>query len=98
MSGSPSVEVTNMTWISPATSAPSAGPAPLYGTCTMCVPARALNSALTRWIVLPTPGDPYDTRLSGLRATAMSSLTVWAENDGFTARMGPSGGQMGGAG
>src|SRR5687768_6011959 len=74
-------------WISPASRAVIAGPAPLYGTCTMSVPARALKSAPDRWMVLPTPGEPYETRAPGLRVWAINSLTVVTPSELFTTRM-----------
>ena len=44
--------------VSPPTSAPSATPDPLYGTCTMSSFSRLFSSSGARWVVVPTPPDP----------------------------------------
>src|SRR5450756_408852 len=56
----------------------------------MFVPARALNIALARCIVFPTPAEPYAILLSGLRAIAISSWSECAGDDGRTTRISPS--------
>ena len=43
------------TW--PASRSTTAGPLPLYGTCTIFVPVSSVNSSPARCCVLPTPED-----------------------------------------
>jgi len=43
------------TW--PAMTSATAGALPLYGTCTMSIPAVALNISAARWVEVPLPDD-----------------------------------------
>ena len=51
---------------SPDINATRAGPPPLYGTCTMSMPARSLSSSAPRCVALPLPPDGSFAKKLGL--------------------------------
>ena len=63
------------TW--PEMASCSAGPLPLYGTCTKRVPYSTLASGPVRCISVPMPGDAYGISAPGLRAASISSPSVF---------------------
>ncbi len=61
-----------------------AWPDPLYGTCTILIPARLCKSSGARCVVVPMPPEP-NVNLPGLRrASEISSFNVFAGTDGWT--------------
>src|SRR5947208_12805570 len=75
---------TTGTW--PATAAATAGPAPLYGTCTTSSPTERPNCAPTRCVTDPVPPELKVSRESRALAKATNSATVLAGTDGLTAK------------
>ena len=55
--GSAATAVLNATSMSPETWSISAGPVPLYGTCTMLTPPRRLNISISRCELVPLPPE-----------------------------------------
>src|SRR3546814_7107165 len=49
--------LSNINDTSPASKATTAGPLPLYGTCSMSMPVAFLNISADRWLVLPGPAE-----------------------------------------
>ena len=43
------------TWL--PSSSDSAGPLPLYGTCSTLMPAMLANSSIAKWLVVPAPAE-----------------------------------------
>src|SRR3954469_23390329 len=72
---------------SPARVATVAGPAPLYGTCTMSIFAIDFNSSPARCGVLPTPDDAYLIAPGLALASSMNSLIEVAGTEGCTTTM-----------
>ncbi|MNT37577.1 hypothetical protein D3C72_1737180 [compost metagenome] len=68
--------VSNMRSACPPITSVSAGALPRYGTCTMRVPARVLNSSADRWVDCPLPDDAKVSWPARCLARAMSSLTL----------------------
>ena len=58
---------------SPATTASSAGPPPLYGTWTKFVPVSSLKSSTPRWTTLPVP-DGGIVQLARVRLRVVDQL------------------------
>ena len=48
--------------------------APLYGTCTMSIPAIMLNSAPAKWGAVPFPGEPKLSWPGFARASSIRSF------------------------
>ena len=67
--------LSNMSWVSPASNACSAGAPPLYGMCTMLTPVSVLNNSPARWPALPLLPDPNDNAPGCAFAYATSSGT-----------------------
>ncbi len=72
--------VANTSCMLPATRSIIAGPPPLYGTCTILVPAMVLNNSSARCPVPPTPEEPPLSDL--LLASAIISFTDLTGTDG----------------
>ncbi|MNN36413.1 hypothetical protein D3C81_1503080 [compost metagenome] len=53
--GSVCVPAENSSWVCPATVSTTAGAPPLYGTCSIWMPAIFSNSTALRWLVEPGP-------------------------------------------
>ena len=56
--GTATVEFRNPACTWPESIAACAGAAPLKGTCVSSIPATWANSAVARWLALPTPAEP----------------------------------------
>src|SRR6218665_3175088 len=56
----------------PAIKSASAGPSPLQGTCSICVPVRCSNSSPLMWLSPPLPEDP-NAYLPGWALSACTS-------------------------
>src|SRR6185437_8932278 len=76
--------LSNISCVSPASSACIAGAAPLYGTCTMSTPASTLNSSPARWPALPMLPEPNDNLPGCAFAYAINSLTECTGSEGLT--------------
>ena len=59
-----------------------AGPAPLYGTCTILVPIVLLNSAPERWPTAPLPELEKNMSPGRFLASATSSFTFFTGSEG----------------
>src|SRR5256885_13594261 len=64
-----------------------AGPAPLYGTCTISARARMRNSSPARCDELPTPAEAKLSVPGFAFASAISSRTVRTGVEGWTTRI-----------
>ena len=62
----------------------SAGAAPLYGTCSMSMPASDSISAAPTWLVLPMPEEAYWMSFALALAAAMRSRRVLPAKPGPT--------------
>src|SRR5581483_2370239 len=62
----------------PATVSLSAGPLPLYGTCTILIFAASRKYSVARCTMLPLPDDAYESLSGCFAATATSSFSVFA--------------------
>src|SRR5678815_2231376 len=80
----PARKLLRKTCTCPDTRSVIACPAPLYGTCTMSIPAILLKSSMPRCGPLPLPDDAYESWPGCDFAKAMSSLIVFAGTDGCT--------------
>ena len=78
---------TTITCTSPPSSAVSAGPAPLYGTCSMSDAGAHAERPAMRCSTLPTPGEPKVSFC--FLARAINSATDFAGTDGLTASSEP---------
>src|SRR5690348_7817012 len=76
--------VENVSATSPPSSALTAGALPLYGTCTIFVPAIDENVSPERCTIVPFPEDAYAISPGRDLANAMNSLTERAGSDGCT--------------
>ena len=56
----------------------TAGPLPLYGTCSMSTLAIDANSSPARWIDVPLPAEAKVTLPGSALACAITSATVFA--------------------
>src|SRR5437763_16170062 len=84
MCGMEEGRLSNITCTSPAISAGSAGPEPLYGTCTIGQPVIDLKSSPERCTDVPLPEDARFT-LPGLALhQVMNSATVFGGSDAGT--------------
>src|SRR5215470_1732337 len=82
--GTAGVRALNPIWVWPATTAATAGPPPLNGTCTMSSPSDRRNCSPARCGGAPVPPEAK-VYLPGLALTsAISSLTLLAGTDGLT--------------
>ena len=68
-------------------SATMAAAAPLYGTCTMLIPASCLNSSIVTCVVERLPTVPKRISPGLLLARATSSFTVLAGSEGCATRI-----------
>ena len=73
-------------WMFPARRSCSAAPVPLYGTCTIWIPAADLKSSPERWLVAPMPALPKLIVFGFALASSISSFTVFAGTLGCTTR------------
>ena len=69
----------------PASRSGTATPVPLYGTCNMSIPVMRLNNSPERCPVLPVPADAKVSWPGLALASATSSFTLFAGNEGVTA-------------
>src|SRR5215212_11585862 len=65
-----------------AITAAAIGPPPLYGTCTELMPASVVNITPARWLDEPIPAEDMFSLPGCALASATSSFTVLAGNDG----------------
>src|SRR5678816_536020 len=70
--------------VSPATVAAAAGEPPLYGTCSMLMPARCFSISIVRWCWLPLPPEAYASGGLAFFAYSMNSGKVFTGSDGLT--------------
>jgi hypothetical protein len=78
------VRLSNMTSTSPPSMPESAGPLPLYGTCTILTPVIIMNISADMWIDVPLPEDAKLILPGLLFARAMNSATDFAGTEGLT--------------
>src|SRR6266849_5328878 len=79
--------VAKYSWTCPDRTSTIAGPAPLYGTCTISARARMRKSSPARCEELPTPAEAKLNAPGFAFASAMTSFTVRARVEGWTTRI-----------
>ena len=66
------------TW--PPTRSVTAADAPLYGTCSMSMPAALPSISPMRWFRVPLPAEPIEILPGAALAAAISSVTFFGGN------------------
>ena len=74
----------SITAASPPSNATNAGVPPLNGTCSNLTPVSCENNTAARWVMLPTPNEPYGTSPGRDLASATTSFTDRTGSDGLT--------------
>ena len=85
--GTAACATTNIICTCPASTSVTAGATPLYGTCTMLIPADSLKSSAASWVVVPVPAEAKLSLPGCAFASCTSSASDFAGTAGCTTAM-----------